>query len=156
MGYVSGVRRYFTNEDRYMPNKLQLYNKICRQCNKPLTATSKIQVVHAECRIEYYQGIGKKKYETTLMNWTRVRTGIRQRWFINEYPCEVCGYLLMTKAKRFYSITTSQVQEHYLCPTHLMEWRAGFLEALTWKKLDIETRENRQAPQASPQAPSET
>jgi hypothetical protein len=117
-------------------------NKVCKQCKLPFTTTSSVAVVHPECRKAYYASRGKGAREKKKSQYD---LRARRRFFINEHLCEVCGYLLITKAREFYHADTNETKVHHLCPRCLQEFRLGFLEALTWKPIDLKTRENRVA-----------
>ena len=137
-------------------NPRPIERKICKQCDQVFVTTSRIQVVHPECRDEYYKTFRKKRYRknrnVVIVDGERIskKTGkpvrkftegagnaveqARKRYF--DLPCEVCGNKL-TKAREFYHAETDELKEHHLCPNHLAAFRLGYLEALTWKQIDV-------------------
>ncbi len=107
-------------------------NKICLQCQQPLTTTSTREKVHAACRAEYYAHYHRKNYQSKKMN---AYVALRERARYFDGPCEACGYIHLTKARRFFHAEPGEVKEHRLCPNCLALWRCGRLEALTWKSI---------------------
>jgi len=108
--------------------------KICRQCNKPFNTTSSIEVVHAECRGEYYRGLNRRQYEKRETP-CRIKKA-RSYWFIKKEPCSCCGLILLTKKKRYFNEGTRAMEYFYLCPLCISLVRCGFKEPITWKDLD--------------------
>ena len=128
---------------------LLLYTKQCRQCNLPFSTTSKVQVVHPECRIAYYQKVARDGYRK---NSTRPRSpDVRARRNRNasqcnildqSCACEACGCTSLTKSKKFFHLPKEEETEgkylpHTLCFQCIMLYRYGLLEALTWKQIDV-------------------
>lgn len=118
-----------------------LRTKQCRQCGLPFSTTSTVAVVHPECRAEYYKIKSREHYSKTGLR--NRATGRRERhsYLLNESACESCGYKLLTKKRSFYHPPQQQgeeghLEDHILCPRCLLEFRLGYLEALTWKQID--------------------
>lgn len=114
--------------------KIELFSRPCRFCGKTMQTTSRKQVVHPECRIEYYKQAAKERYikrnPSGLRDLTMRRN--RSRYRIKEEPCAACKYILITKEKKF----IVEEKEHIvnLCPRCLVEVRCGFLTPLTWER----------------------
>lgn len=111
--------------------------KQCRQCGKPFSTTSNVQVVHPECRQEYYRIKAKEYSNTKGTNRPNFRERDRRKYFIKEKPCEACGYAKVTKERKFFHKEGESivVKKHTLCLNCIMLYRFGLIEALTWKPL---------------------
>jgi len=114
-------------------NRFTTYNKTCLVCKQQLVTGSKIQLVHSQCREIYYKGLKKRNRADRVTSPFRVQQA-RSNSFINIYPCEACGYMLITKKINLLNKVTHEMDEHYLCPRCLSELRCGYLKPFTWEK----------------------
>jgi len=114
----------------------------CRQCNGPFSTTSSVRVVHDECRIAYYRKLARNSYHKRNVNRSSDTRGI-DKCFVNDVACEACGYVEITKVKKFWEPDPENAEgkmvQHVLCFNCLMKYRYGLMEALTWKKLEIDS-----------------
>lgn len=122
-------------------NRFLIYHKTCLVCEKQLVTGSKIQLVHSQCREIYYKGLKKRNRAERVTSPFRVQQA-RSNSFINIYPCEACGYMLITKKINLINKVTREMDKHYLCPRCLSELRCGFLKPFTWEKVEASKPNN--------------
>ncbi len=126
--------RFFLSD----PNRreFRLLTKPCKHCLKPLTTTSRVQIVHDECRPDYYKSLRRGHYERKVYNlpYSQIKRN-RSRYFLNDQPCAACGFILITKKKKFYNLFTKKIEEYPLCPNCLAKFRMGLLKPFSWEEI---------------------
>ena len=112
--------------------RFEVITKLCKHCQQPLITTSKRELVHAQCRQEYYSAYHAKRIGYIPINTTRNRS----KFYVNDQPCAACGYILLTKPRKYWNALALKKETINLCSNCIAEIRCGYLEAGTWKKKD--------------------
>ena len=115
----------------------QTYTRECLHCRKPFITTSpKRNKVHPECRRAFYLSYNRKRYtQRKIVSSISRISEARKRYFMNNQPCEACGFQALTKIRSFLNEETQKLEEHYLCPNCIALWRCGMLKAFSWEKI---------------------
>lgn len=110
----------------------ELIHRPCKHCGKMLSTTGRREVVHPECRKDYYAKYRRNPAGLKKMTMNRNRG----RWFVNTDQCAVCGYTLLTKKKKVCNPETKEYEFFTLCARCSAEFRCGFLDVITKKRFD--------------------